>query len=510
MVKSRIYIKEMRLFLFNCLVLFCALSLACAFGEDSIRVQINGYGIACIDYADVAGYLTSPSIPTCRIALLHRGEPVPVLFIGDEEGSFDRGDSILFFSELSASRYTNTNVYSLLTDSDRGTCIELPAPPSADLPVTLMEQADQMYLHTYSHLFARSRMVEVNIPCDYTSFRTLNVEIVPVPGSDPSETLVIETPMRRQEVRAQDNGTWRFEYSLNIDGTVGKNVWFRAELPEATESYNVFLKEPRGRDNRFAIYLDMKQDQGLVLFPGFPASRYFAWHVEEKKLLWTEKRVQGEASMLGLLLEKGKSQVFISSWEKALRPARVYKEEGADLPIIETAYLAVTPRKFMDSLNEHLEYRKCDLGSVSVVPLETIYSHYSHGEPDPQAIRTFMEEKAWNVKYLLLIGAARERVNAGYSRPYAVPSEYYDTFDLLPPMPYMYRNVFVPCDTLFGDLDLDGVPEIAVGRIPCATEEELKAVLQKIRDYEANPAMGEQNKRIFLQAGIGRFDAYGG
>jgi hypothetical protein len=43
---------------------------------------------------------------------------------------------------------------------------------------------------------------------------------------------------------------------------------------------------------------------------------------------------------------------------------------------------------------------------------------------------------------------------------------------------------FAPGDPLFGDIDGDGVPEIAVGRLPVRTSQELETAIGKILDYE--------------------------
>lgn len=484
----------------------------CLAGEAPVYIQFNGYGFACIEYEDLIAVVESGKWDPGKMALKLRGKPVPMLVLGGEDHSFDPGDAILFFSEESAWRYTNTYVYSLHFDSADGAFLEIPEPWSPDIKHVVVsdEHAEKMFTYKYSHAFARSKLAELKLPFDYTPFQELTIEIVPDPPCDPSDTYLVRTPNRERTVKALPDGTIRFEYSLAEDGRIGKLIWFSSKLKENTESYRIFLWEPRKRDNHFALYLNMQQDLGLLLMPGFKEADYFVWHVEEKKLLLSGMLDHDAKRMLGFPLKKGKSQVWIATKDGALRPTRVFCEEKASADTIDAKYLAIAPRKFMQALEDHLEYRREELGSAACVSLERIYNLYSHNDPDPIGIKAFIEEKAPNVEYVLLAGAAKERVNAGYGRPYSLPCEHYDTFDLLPPLPYMFKNVFVPCDMPFGDKNLDGRPEIAVGRIPCATAKELEVVLKKIRDYERAHVESDWGRRLFVQAGMGRYDAYGG
>ncbi|MFN5101638.1 MAG: C25 family cysteine peptidase, partial [Planctomycetota bacterium] len=59
-------------------------------------------------------------------------------------------------------------------------------------------------------------------------------------------------------------------------------------------------------------------------------------------------------------------------------------------------------------------------------------------------------------------------------------------------------------DALYGDLDQDGCPDIAVGRLPAKTPEELKRMLQRSIDYESI-APGPWNDTVHVTAGVGGF-----
>ena len=82
--------------------------------------------------------------------------------------------------------------------------------------------------------------------------------------------------------------------------------------------------------------------------------------------------------------------------------------------------------------------------------------------------------------------------------------------NLLPPLSYHCKNEnksrHVPTDSFYSDLDQDGIPEFSIGRIPAGTPEELETALEKIRAYEQSTTFTPTSRRIFIQAGLGRYD----
>jgi hypothetical protein len=66
----------------------------------------------------------------------------------------------------------------------------------------------------------------------------------------------------------------------------------------------------------------------------------------------------------------------------------------------------------------------------------------------------------------------------------------------------------IASDIPYADIDDDGVPDLAVGRIPCDTREELAAVVRKIIQYEEVATSGaECSRQLDVVAGAGGFGA---
>ncbi|MEK6301999.1 MAG: C25 family cysteine peptidase [Acidobacteriota bacterium] len=154
----------------------------------------------------------------------------------------------------------------------------------------------------------------------------------------------------------------------------------------------------------------------------------------------------------------------ISSWRV---PSR-----GADLVIV--GYAA-----FLSSMDPLKQYRQSQGLSVSVVDIEDVYDEFSFGHRTPQALKDFLQytTTTWKKKprFVLLAGDASwdARNYLGGGDIDFVPSKLIDTV-------FMETS----SDDWFADFDLDGIPEIAMGRFPVRTAQETALLVQKVFLYE--------------------------
>jgi hypothetical protein len=63
----------------------------------------------------------------------------------------------------------------------------------------------------------------------------------------------------------------------------------------------------------------------------------------------------------------------------------------------------------------------------------------------------------------------------------------------------------IATDNWYADLDDDGLPELAIGRLPVETPEELTSLVRRIRNYEQQGSAGLWRRRVNLVAGLGGF-----
>jgi hypothetical protein len=159
---------------------------------------------------------------------------------------------------------------------------------------------------------------------------------------------------------------------------------------------------------------------------------------------------------------------------------------GAEHVIVTTSDLAGAAERLAD------HRRKNGLESM-VVDIEDIFDDFAFGERDPGAVREFLTFAVdnWAVapKYVVLAGRG-----------------HYDYRDLMgfggnlvPPMLFATTRGLVPSDNLMADTDGDGAPNLAIGRLPVLSADELNAAVDKIIAYESE-APASWSRRVMLAA----------
>ncbi len=165
-------------------------------------------------------------------------------------------------------------------------------------------------------------------------------------------------------------------------------------------------------------------------------------------------------------------------------------------------YLVIAPAALQDAAQALVNYRQTRGLTVKLVELEAVYDQFSHGIAGPGAIRDFLAyaHANWGRKprYAVLAGEGSfdYRNNQGYGD------------SVVPPLLVGTAHGLFASDSVLGDVvGNDGVPEIAVGRLPAANATELQALVNKIIAYES----GAGSNRVLLLAdnpdGGGNFPA---
>ncbi|MGA9752084.1 MAG: C25 family cysteine peptidase [Acidobacteriota bacterium] len=167
-------------------------------------------------------------------------------------------------------------------------------------------------------------------------------------------------------------------------------------------------------------------------------------------------------------------------------------QQGCDLLIITHPFFHPTGQ---DQIwQEYLARREAQM-SVRVVDIQDIYDNFSYGIFDPTAIHTFLQTVASNwdpvPKYVLLIGDATYDYYNYKQDPTIqnwVPTM---MFDDLGDSTYMGRY---PSDAWYADVNGDGYPDMAVGRLPARNYAQLAGMLTKIMAYEDQTLQGSWYK----------------
>jgi hypothetical protein len=142
-------------------------------------------------------------------------------------------------------------------------------------------------------------------------------------------------------------------------------------------------------------------------------------------------------------------------------------------------YLVITPAAWRESAESLASLRQAQGMETMVVDLDQIMDEFNAGVSDPHAIRAFLAyaHANWALApgYVALAGAGTVdyRNLLGFGD------------NLMPPLMLSSPGGLFPSDNLLGDVDGDGNPEMAVGRIPVLSAAELDAYTAKLAAYEA-------------------------
>jgi hypothetical protein len=164
-----------------------------------------------------------------------------------------------------------------------------------------------------------------------------------------------------------------------------------------------------------------------------------------------------------------------------------FGDRGADYIIITERSLAQAAARL--AVNRTLRGLK-----TMVVTTTDIYDAYNYGIPSPHAIKSFIRAalRTFSTRptYVVLAGEGS----------YDYKNYTGNNDSLVPPLMIDTPDGLVASDVSLADFDIpDGVPEVAIGRIPASNEAELDAALAKIAAYESAPA-GAWQQSVLLAA----------
>jgi hypothetical protein len=244
--------------------------------------------------------------------------------------------------------------------------------------------------------------------------------------------------------------------------------------------------------------LHFQGDENRVVgINGFDGSRIYLLNVSdpyESKLLVDKKQKRNNSSSrLDFIPENSGAQYFAASQSAIKQVADIRPYNFIDLKNRRNRgqYLVITPAELSGSAQELADYRSGQGFTTKVVHLRDIFAEFNHGLYSPYAIKEFLAYafNEWSMppEYVVLIGDAT-----------------YDYRDLMGYGGNMLPTIFVSTphglfasDNDLADVDNDGIPDMAIGRLPVLSEEEFTNIFNKIKDYEHKTG-GWKDKVILL------------
>jgi hypothetical protein len=192
----------------------------------------------------------------------------------------------------------------------------------------------------------------------------------------------------------------------------------------------------------------------------------------------------------------GQRVLFAFTDEKAKSPLGIAHNQPSRWSRFGTGYdlVIIAHGDFLESMKPLQALRKAQRMRVALVDVEDLYDEFNYGVKSPQAIKDFLSfarAKWWRKpKFILLVGDGsfdpRDSLRLG-------------NFDFMPTKLVDTEYMETASDDWFVDFDNDGLPDLAIGRLPVRTVQEADEVVSKIVNYEQATEMNQ----VLLIADIG-------
>ena len=470
---------------------------------NKLKLQVKEDGIYRLTTKDLAAAGITISDPSSKnIQLTQNGQNVPTLF-ADE--------SLIFYGNAPDSRYVNKRPY-ILEYGKSG--LEMTETPAFEIDAPLIKTVSQTLHLEENHEYVSEAKQSENE--DVWFWNTLRQQdVFQIEADLPS----VENGPAVIRINA-----WGFTYDRQIDGDhsfdilinnipIGSVVWdgqtinnSETKIPEGVlqSGVNTIIldNQPEG-----ASFLDIMQINWIELAytasatavddflkfstgPGLVKLENF----HEEPLIFNINNPLAPELISNLHFENEQILLPISEemniiavgsdgfLSPEIEPMRISDwhdvTKQADLIIITSEVLA-------PSLEPLVKTREEQGLTVALVPVEEIYDEFGYGEASPESIRQFVTYaynnwQAPQPQYLFLVGDATTDYlgNLGDLPENTVPS-------LIVPVQFSGETV---SDSRLADIDGDMKPDMAVGRWPVRTPEEVVALVERTIAYESGKA----------------------
>jgi hypothetical protein len=437
----------------------------------ALRMGAVEKGLYRASFEDLFGANARP-LASSSVRLSRQGRDVALHFSPDP-ARFSPGSILYFYSPgAAANPYGREAVYELETGVS-GTMMAMVAPGAPEVgyrhraeweenryyQAGLLDATD---LWLWDLLFAPARR-------SY-SFQATDLVSGPLPTLE----------VRLQGVSASGHHVRVFVNDVEVADSLfsGKTPWIvAAEIPEGAlrEGANELSIENAG---------DGGSSYSMVMLDSFAVS-YSRRVLQGLALDVTDPRLPRwipDAS--ALRPEEGRRYLMVGS---DLKAPRVERARPTSLRSVarRADYLVLGPAALLPAAEPLLASRRRQgLRSVSIA-LEDIHAEFGFGEPSPESIRdllayAFHQWKKPAPRYVLLLGDAtydfKDYLGTGVSNQ-------------VPPLVVKTSYLWTASDAAYASVNGDdGLPDLAIGRLPAKTLREAESMVAKILAYEAGSA----------------------
>jgi uncharacterized repeat protein (TIGR01451 family) len=494
------------------------------------KIRVAREGWYRVTKRDLLAAGFDPGTVPSNLRLLADGVEQAILVRDGADGSFDAGDSIEFYGVGFDSPWDGAHVYWLVADDRPGLRIEPgqgdgapfpPAPSSFPFTVELRERTVQIFAllgtadedNFYGAVVTPDPVVQqltlTNI--DRLGSGGATVEIALQGSLDTAHRVEVQ-------LNGSDVGTIDFPGRTRIVETLAVPV------ESLREGANDVTLVARGGDEDISLvdYVRITYphrnalDDGALRMtaPGF--SRVTLGGLTDRSLRVVDVSQPTRPRELSVsfasdgsdtsasvaVMRRGEATLYAFTPERVLSPERIEVNVPSSLSRRDNAadFLIIGHPSLLSRLEPLRQLRQQQGLSTSLVDVTDVYDEFAYGQKTPYAIRDFLQRAALGWRrpphYVLLAGDA-----SFDPRNYLGEGD----FDLVPTKLVHTTYMKTDSDDWFVDWDQDGLPEMAIGRLPARTAEEAATMVAKILSRDAalggGPGTPDWARRVLLVTG---------
>jgi hypothetical protein len=474
--------------------------------QGAIKLSIKQAGFYRLTAREIFTLGWTSKIDPRRFQMFVDGKEMAIRVAGEEDGRFDPDDSLEFYGIGLSTPLTDARTYWLVQGKQAGKRLQTfkgDGPPSAATGFT----------HTVER---RDRTIYFSA--------LLNGEqenfFGPVIGNNPLElTLDVQhldpAASKQASLEISLQGVTRLAHQVTVSLN-GNQLGILAFNEQAQGQVRFSISQSLLREGRNQVqFLAQGGASDLSLFDAIRLTYQHTFTADQNGLQLTAPANQkvtidgfthhnlrvfditnpdSITEMVGKIQESGSGfaitvaapgndsrTLFAVADDNLKRPASIVVNKESHLRSAnnEADLLILTHSRFAPSAAQLKAYKEKLGFAVVVADAEDVYDEFSFGHQSVAAIREFIRyaKENWKTKprYLLLLGDASydPKNYLGFNADPEVPTQLIDT-----------RLMETASDDKLADFNNDGLPELAVGRLPAHTDTEAAMLIKKIISYE--------------------------
>ena len=464
----------------------------------ALMVGVRQSGIVRVPSTAIAGSFIAPPLPVANgvragnLTITSNGQPVAWTLSPD-------GNAVLFYGEAGNTQYSTDRVYRF--EMKKGTQMDVvDVAPAAGSTSTFTASRDlevDAFAATVLPLDPESDywFWDYVIPGDATDGqKTFNVD---VPSVASSNNVVLQVRLLgaasvAHRAQVSLNGTPVGEVTWNALGATSTELNVPAALLHSGSNairidgvlepgvgFDVFyvdgftLRYPRAAQPENGR-LEMTATPGSTIAAGPFAAGALAFDITDKLHPRLLRGATPSNGNLSFVTPAAAQTLFLTDASAFVNPSFIRGAVASSLANANNAadYVVIAPASLRTAADGLAQLRQRDGLLSTVVDLQRIYDEFAGGNATPHAIRAFIAAtQSWQRKprYFALAGIG----TLDYRGITVSPG-------LVPPLMAKTADGLFASDSRFTDFDNDGLPDVAIGRIPVTTSAELDAYVRKL------------------------------